>query len=411
MSKKQKYPVLSVETWRNILAMSPTAAKELFSESARERSIENLLHVAQAGYGTSTEGADYLKSVLITCLGNPIGEKVLPTWLNAISKETKPDEFQAILRTQLRFLGEARGAERVVEVGRILMQFGADPFYDHAAAYEQGYSHEPSGIEVAIKHGNLAMLELYLEEKMFDADHPMPTLLDVDAVDLSALDLVFPRRNLISAIADSMTSLTSLEESLALVRGRIAPAYMEPFYVAFEHGIERFIDAENKFGRRRKALRKMHEIAGGATPRPTAHENLACAADWRTVANLPANEDDVPLLYCCILNGGEPGALALARFITEGGIDLNTVDPKYGTLLHMAAWADNTAAAQTLISLGADPLLRVPFPMASDEGKSFTAVEVAEEAAHEDVARMILASTAHNAVSSVLAKLKPRTSP
>ena len=77
----------------------------------------------------------------------------------------------------------------------------------------------------------------------------------------------------------------------------------------------------------------------------------------------------------------------------------------------MAAWADNTAAAQKLLSLGADASLRVPFPEASDDGKSFTAVEVAEEAAHEDVAKIILACSAQNAISSVLDKLKSRTTP
>jgi hypothetical protein len=410
MSATPKFPVMSVEAWRDAQAISPTAAKELFAECVRNKSIRNLIHIAQAGYGTGPDGADYLDSMTRACAQYPIAEKVLPTWLSEVRKEMAPDGFRSTLLAQLRRLGEMIVPDSI-DTAKVLMRFGADPFYDKVTAHDRGWGFEQSAIEAAVAGGHFKLVQMYLDGRIFDAENPLPTFAVPDGIDSRAMSVPgfrFPRRNLISLVADKMTSLNNVEDVLTAVRERIAPGYMEPYYEALEHNLDKFADGANVFARSRLAIAKIHEIAGGATPRPTSEDGVPRPGDWATILTLPANERGKPLPYACLsTTESSLVPIGLRRLIVEGGLDVNAVHPEYGTLLHEAAFRDNPAAVQVLLEHGADASLRLRCAATPEENDApMTPAEVADYASAPDVAKMIRAHGAHSAIAGVLGKLK-----
>lgn len=112
--------------------------------------------------------------------------------------------------------------------------------------------------------------------------------------------------------------------------------------------------------------------------REVLHLLIARGAD---VAAPARNALAVTALHSAVASDAAPVDLAIVEALLDAGAPVNVPHLGGGTPLHTAAFTGDAAVARLLLARGADPMAR------TDDGK--TAVDVARERGHEDLARLL----------------------
>jgi cell wall assembly regulator SMI1 len=120
-------------------------------------------------------------------------------------------------------------------------------------------------------------------------------------------------------------------------------------------------------------LNAVHRAAGGGKP------------DHDLILKELMDRGAVPDADALGLAGGW-GTQKAIQMIIKAGVDVNALS-RYGTALHLAVDNDNAKGVQTLLSLGADPDLRLPEGDLNHAGK--TAREVARKRKHKKVLPLV----------------------